>query len=81
MPCDRLPRIERGEEAERLPARRGRGRKETAREVRGRADEGIGRVGDSRRVAGDVGDVGEEEILRLAARGYWKEARRDERRS
>lgn len=58
--------------------RQERGRKEAAREVRGRAGRGIGMVGDSRRAAGDVG---EEEILRLAARGYWKEARRDERRS
>lgn len=80
MPCGRLARIERGE-AERLPPerkRQERGRKEAAREVRGRAGRGIGMVGDPRRAAGDVG---EEEILRLAARGYWKEARRDERRS
>lgn len=60
----------------------GRGEREEGRKREGgkgvESEEGAGRVGDSRRVAGDVG---EEEILRLAARGYWKEARRDERRS
>jgi len=58
----------------------GRGRRGGRKEARRRGGKGwsgerIGRVGDSRR----VGE--EEEILRLAARGYWKEARRDERRS
>jgi len=62
----------------------GRGRRGGRKEARRRGGKGwsgerIGRVGDSRRVAGDVDE--EEEILRLAARGYWKEARRDERRS
>lgn len=81
MPCGRLVRIERGE-AERLPPEEEEegeeGRKRDG-SGKGWSGERIGRVGDSRRVAGDVGE--EEEILRLAARGYWKEARRDERRS
>lgn len=72
-------RTRRGREV--AAGRRGRrgGRKEGRRDGKRWSGERIGRVGDSRRVAGDVGE--EEEILRLAARGYWKEARRDERRS